>query len=50
MSGLSLRTIDYYTQSGLLDCTRSASNYRLYDKQVLQTIERIKLLKNRDCL
>ncbi|MEK3886844.1 MerR family transcriptional regulator [Bacillus sp. FSL K6-3431] len=45
ISGLSLRTIDYYTRNGLLEYSRSASNYRLYGQEVLQTIERIKLLK-----
>lgn len=45
MSGLSLRTIDFYTRNGLLEYSRSSSNYRLYDQEVLQTIERIKLLK-----
>lgn len=45
MSGLSLRTIDYYTRNGLLAYRRSPSNYRLYDVGVLETIKRIKLLK-----
>ncbi|WNS78305.1 MerR family transcriptional regulator [Domibacillus sp. DTU_2020_1001157_1_SI_ALB_TIR_016] len=46
LSGLSSRTIDYYTQCGLLAVKRSSANYRLYSKDVLQTLERIKLLKN----
>lgn len=46
LSGLSSRTIDYYTQCGLLTVQRSSSNYRLYSEDVLQTLERIKLLKN----
>lgn len=45
LSGLSTRTIDYYTQNGLLDVKRTSSNYRLYSEEVLQTLERIKLLK-----
>ena len=43
---MSVRTIDYYTTSGLLDFERSTANYRLYPDSVLQTLERIQLLKN----
>ncbi|MCI2256036.1 MerR family transcriptional regulator [Domibacillus sp. PGB-M46] len=46
LSGLSSRTIDYYTQCGLLTVQRSSANYRLYSEDILQTLERIKLLKN----
>ncbi|TRZ40610.1 MerR family transcriptional regulator [Niallia circulans] len=45
LSGLSSRTIDYYTQIGLLEVQRSSSNYRLYPEDVLETLERIKILK-----
>ncbi|MGD7045957.1 MerR family transcriptional regulator [Jeotgalibacillus proteolyticus] len=45
LSGLSTRTIDYYTRYGFLSSERSASNYRMYEKNVLQTLERIKFLK-----
>lgn len=45
LSGLSTRTIDYYTQNKLLPVQRSSSNYRLYSTDVLQTLERIKWLK-----
>ncbi|WP_075620276.1 MerR family transcriptional regulator [Paenisporosarcina indica] len=45
LSCLSLRTIDYYTNCELLHVERSSANYRLYPKTVLQTIERIQLLK-----
>lgn len=45
LSGLSVRTIDYYTQNGLLEVQRSSSNYRLYSEDVIHTLERIKLLK-----
>jgi|GEM_PF-3170642 DNA-binding transcriptional MerR regulator len=44
-SGVSTRTIDYYTNFGLLDVQRSESNYRLYPLSTVQTIERIQLLK-----
>ncbi|MBR2759123.1 MAG: MerR family transcriptional regulator [Exiguobacterium sp.] len=44
-SGVSTRTIDYYTIFGLLDVQRSESNYRLYPLSAIQTIERIQLLK-----
>ncbi|WP_017727656.1 MerR family transcriptional regulator [Halalkalibacterium ligniniphilum] len=45
LSGLSTRTIDYYTREGLLAFERSSANYRLYHHSVLETLERIKLLK-----
>lgn len=45
MSGVSTRTIDYYTVSGLLHSERSEANYRLYPASVLQTLDRIQLLK-----
>jgi len=45
LSGLSSRTIDYYTQIGLLEVQRSSSNYRLYPVDVLETLKRIKILK-----
>ncbi|WP_404409644.1 MerR family transcriptional regulator [Jeotgalibacillus malaysiensis] len=45
-SGLSTRTIDYYTQIGLLPFERSASNYRLYPESVLETLKEIQLLKD----
>ncbi|TQR13335.1 MerR family transcriptional regulator [Psychrobacillus soli] len=45
LSGLSTRTIDYYTNCGLFPVERSEANYRLYPATVLQTIERIQLLK-----
>lgn len=44
-SGISTRTIDYYTNFGLLDVQRSESNYRLYPLSTVETIERIQLLK-----
>ncbi len=39
---VSKRTIDYYTQLGLLDVTRSESNYRYYTEK---TIEQLKLIE-----
>lgn len=45
LSGLSTRTVDYYTRCGLFPVERSEANYRLYPTTVLQTLERIQLLK-----
>lgn len=45
LSGLSTRTVDYYTKCGLFPVERSEANYRLYSSTVLQTLERIQLLK-----
>lgn len=45
LSGVSTRTIDYYTVSGLLRSERSDTNYRLYPPSTLQTLQRIQLLK-----
>lgn len=45
LSGLTPRTIDYYTQQNLLRVERSSSNYRLYHEDVLITLEKIKRLK-----
>ena len=46
LSKVSTRTIDYYTTCGLLAFERSEANYRLYPASVLQTLERIQLLKH----
>ncbi len=46
LSGISARTIDYYTGLGLLSPSkRSAGNYRLYDDETLSRIRRIEQLK-----
>lgn len=45
LSGVSTRTVDYYTNCGLLAVERSKSNYRLYPESALKTIARIQLLK-----
>ncbi|GIO12404.1 MerR family transcriptional regulator [Cohnella xylanilytica] len=46
ISGISPRTIDYYTGMGLLSpVKRSGGNYRLYDDETLERIRRIEQLK-----
>lgn len=45
LSGLSVRTIDYYTSCKLLQVERSSSNYRLYSDDVLETLKKISILK-----
>lgn len=46
LSGISARTIDYYTGLGLLaPAKRSSGNYRLYDDETLSRIRRIEYLK-----
>ncbi|MDN7242159.1 MerR family transcriptional regulator [Planococcus sp. N028] len=45
LSGVSIRTVDYYTNCGLLAVERSQANYRLYPDTVLHTLDRIQLLK-----
>lgn len=45
ISAVSVRTIDYYTNAGLLVFERSEANYRLYPFNALQTLERIQVLK-----
>lgn len=47
LSGLTPRTIDYYTQNNLLPVERSSSNYRLYPEEALVTLEKIKQLKKK---
>ncbi|MBD8035246.1 MerR family transcriptional regulator [Solibacillus sp. A46] len=37
-TGVTKRTIDYYTNLGLLKVERSASNYRYYDKEMINRI------------
>ncbi|WP_235184735.1 MerR family transcriptional regulator [Exiguobacterium undae] len=44
-TGLSKRTIDYYTSLGLLTTERTASGYRLYTEDVIQHIQKIEYLK-----
>lgn len=46
LSGLSRRTIDYYTGIGLIKpARRTKGNYRLYGVETLQRLERIEYLK-----
>ncbi|OAO89110.1 hypothetical protein AXX17_ATUG04450 [Arabidopsis thaliana] len=46
ISGISPRTIDYYTGLGLLSpVKRSGGNYRLYNDETLERIRRIEQLK-----
>ncbi|AIG26913.1 putative transcriptional regulator [Brevibacillus laterosporus LMG 15441] len=47
MANISKRTVDYYTNLGLLQPKRSSSNYRYYDEcdlEILQMIEQCKSL------
>ncbi|QDX94282.1 MerR family transcriptional regulator [Brevibacillus laterosporus] len=47
LANISKRTVDYYTNLGLLQPKRSTSNYRYYnecDLEILQMIEQCKLL------
>ncbi|WP_369814384.1 MerR family transcriptional regulator [Lysinibacillus sp. ZYM-1] len=43
-TGITKRTIDYYTNIGLLDAERSATNYRYYDPAM---IERLQFIEQR---
>ncbi|WP_238162444.1 MerR family transcriptional regulator [Cohnella sp. AR92] len=46
ITGISPRTIDYYTGIGLISpVQRSSGNYRLYDDETLERIRRIEMLK-----
>ncbi|MER2030489.1 MAG: MerR family transcriptional regulator [Solibacillus sp.] len=45
-TGVTKRTIDYYTNLGLLKVERSASNYRYYDKEMIERIHWIEEQKN----
>ena len=46
MTNVSKRTIDYYTNIGLLEAQRSTSNYRYYTKEAIQKLTTIKELKS----
>ncbi|MFC0189900.1 MerR family transcriptional regulator [Fictibacillus aquaticus] len=43
---VSRRTIDYYSQIGLLEPYRTASNYRLYDEESVSVLKLIEHYKN----
>ena len=48
LAGVSPRTVDYYTQLGLLEPTkRSNGNYRLYDDDTRELLCRIRALQER---
>jgi MerR family transcriptional regulator, copper efflux regulator len=45
LANVSKRTIDYYTQLGLLQTTRSESNYRYYSEDALDRLKLIEQFK-----
>lgn len=47
LAGVSRRTIDYYTNLGLLKPFRSESNYRLYSEDTLVRLKIIEVLKEK---
>ncbi|ETI70252.1 MerR family transcriptional regulator [Neobacillus vireti] len=46
LMNISKRTIDYYTQMGLLNPIRTDSNYRLYGQESIQILELVEHYKN----
>ncbi|QPR70307.1 MerR family transcriptional regulator [Lysinibacillus macroides] len=44
-TGITKRTIDYYTNMGLLDAERSATNYRYYDPAMIKRLQFIEQRK-----
>ncbi|MGF6949552.1 MerR family copper efflux transcriptional regulator [Neobacillus sp. B4I6] len=46
LKNISKRTIDYYTQIGLLNPIRTDSNYRLYGEECLQILNMVEHYKN----
>ncbi|MFV9510195.1 MerR family transcriptional regulator [Tepidibacillus sp. LV47] len=45
LANVSKRTVDYYTQLGLLEVTRSESNYRYYSEKALEQLKLIEQYK-----
>jgi MerR family transcriptional regulator, copper efflux regulator len=45
LAGISKRTIDYYTQLGLLEPVRSETNYRYYPEESIEHLRLIDALK-----
>ncbi|RAS75105.1 hypothetical protein A4R27_22915 [Priestia endophytica] len=45
LTGLTKRTIDYYTNMGLLEAERSSSNYRFYDRSCIEKLQYIEKCK-----
>lgn len=48
ITNVSKRTIDYYTNLGLINAHRTPSNYRCYERDAIEKILLIKELKNND--
>ena len=46
MAGVSVRTLHYYEEVGLLSPKRSASNYRIYDEADVQRLQQILLYRD----
>nr|WP_259468740.1 MerR family transcriptional regulator [Priestia megaterium] len=46
MAHVTKRTVDYYTNIGLLKAERSASNYRFYNEEALKRLYLIERLKS----
>jgi MerR family transcriptional regulator, copper efflux regulator len=46
LKNISKRTIDYYTQIGLLNPIRTDSNYRLYGEECIQILNLVEHYKN----
>lgn len=46
MAGVSVRTLHYYEEVGLLFPKRSASNYRIYDEADVQRLQQILLYRD----
>ncbi|RKJ54475.1 MerR family transcriptional regulator, partial [Butyricicoccus sp. 1XD8-22] len=45
MTGITKRTIDYYTSLGLLEAERSSSNYRYYTSEAINRLHEIEEMK-----
>lgn len=45
ITGITKRTIDYYTNLGLLKAERSASNYRYYSEDAVERLKKIEEMK-----
>ncbi|WP_107837984.1 MerR family transcriptional regulator [Metasolibacillus meyeri] len=45
MTGITKRTIDYYTNLGLLKAQRSSSNYRYYNQEAIEKLDFIEKKK-----
>lgn len=48
VSGVSKRTIDYYTHLGILNPQRSESNYRYYGEECLKILDLVEQYKKRN--